>query len=84
MTIQYYSYKIEFQLRGASHVHGVLWVDWNRLEILPKNDVKKLTDAFKRIKQDEKLSPHEKELLTKFADEFITCSLKDPRTKKDC
>ena len=27
MAIQYHSYKVEFALRGAGHVHGVLWID---------------------------------------------------------
>ena len=31
MPIQYYSYKVEFALRGAGHIHGVLWMDWEQL-----------------------------------------------------
>ena len=60
MTIKYYSYKIEFALRGASHVHGVLWVDWNKLDIFPKEDIDKLNDAFKKIKDDIRLGDDEK------------------------
>ena len=28
MCIKYNSYKVEFALRGAGHIHGVLWMDW--------------------------------------------------------
>ena len=29
MNVDKYSYKVEFQDRGADHVHGVLWVNLN-------------------------------------------------------
>ena len=45
MSVKYYSYKIEFAMRGASHVHGVLWVDWKKLDIFPKDDIDKLTNT---------------------------------------
>ena len=25
--VKYYNYKVEFQARGAGHIHGVLWID---------------------------------------------------------
>ena len=34
MTIQNYSYKVEFAMRGAVHIHGVLWVDWGRFSAM--------------------------------------------------
>ena len=27
MCVEYYNYRVEFALRGAGHIHGVLWVD---------------------------------------------------------
>ena len=27
IPVQYYSYRVEFQLRGMAHVHGVLWLE---------------------------------------------------------
>ena len=27
MPVKYYNYKVEFQARGAGHIHGVLWID---------------------------------------------------------
>ena len=35
MGINYNSYKVEFALRGAAHIHGVLWVDWEKCEAIP-------------------------------------------------
>ena len=32
LPVKYYSYKVEFQARGAGHIHGVLWLDTDRLE----------------------------------------------------
>merc|ERR1712218_364346 len=32
LPVKYYSYKVEFQQRGAPHIHGVLWLDLDKLE----------------------------------------------------
>ena len=32
MCAEYYNYRVEFQLRGAAHIHGTIWIDWDRLE----------------------------------------------------
>ena len=32
MCVDKYSYKVEFQERGAGHVHGVLWVNLHEIE----------------------------------------------------
>ena len=34
MCVQRFTYKTEFQNRGAAHVHGVLWVNMNKMERL--------------------------------------------------
>ena len=39
MAIEYYSYKVEFALRGAAHVHGVLWIDWKRVKIFNQDKI---------------------------------------------
>ena len=36
MNVDYYSYKAEFQDRGAGHVHGTLWVNMKKIESLLK------------------------------------------------
>ena len=28
--VKYYSYRVEFQLRGAAHIHGTIWVDFEK------------------------------------------------------
>ena len=75
---KYISYRIEFQARGAAHIHGVLWLDMEKIE----EDLKResgediqLVPAFKKLKYEEKLSAEEKKSLEIFTDKFITCSL---------
>ena len=36
MMVEYYSYKTEFQDRGAGHIHGVLWIKLHQIEKLCK------------------------------------------------
>ena len=81
MPTKYYSYKIEFALRGAAHAHGVLWMDWDSFTALPKSKVNNIKEAFHKIKNDVKLTSQEKESVCEFADSFISCSLKDPKTE---
>ena len=73
MKIKYYSYKVEFAMRGAAHIHGVLWVDLSNFDFLTKNLKKKsctnskvndkdedtvsLQSLFDRIRNEENLSP---------------------------
>ena len=30
--VKYYTFKVEFQQRGAAHIHGTLWLDTRKLE----------------------------------------------------
>ena len=34
MNVKYFTYKVEFQERGAGHIHGTLWLDLVKLENL--------------------------------------------------
>ena len=34
MCVQFYSFKVEFQQRGAAHIHGIIWLNLNMLERL--------------------------------------------------
>ena len=88
MPIKYYSYKVEFALRGAGHIHGVLWMDWEQLIKIEDGSCKtyqgKVTQikaALQKIKEDEPINSEEKECLAWLADKFISCSLKNPRIK---
>ena len=88
VRIKYYSYKVEFALRGAAHIHGVLWMDWDNFSALKsendehlKTKLKSLVKAFDKIKENLNLSTPDKDVLAEFADLSITCSLKDYKTK---
>ena len=83
MSIEYYSYKVEFALRGAGHIHGVLWVDWENLTIIDKSEVKLIKSALENIKNEEDMTDSEKQSLANFADKFISCSLKEKATRAE-
>merc|ERR1711894_228074 len=87
LSVQYYSYKVEIQERGAPHVHGVLWLDLGELENLCMVDgelsntrtsneqpLKGIGETFKKIKQSQKLTKEDKSVLVKWIDAFITVS----------
>ena len=42
MMVEYFSYKVEFQERGAGHIHGTLWLKLNMIERLIRNDINDL------------------------------------------
>jgi hypothetical protein len=82
MNIKHISYRVEFQGRGAAHIHGTLWLDMKRIEkILPftqidKNtETKHLSEAFRKLRDDLKLNDDEKKAIVILTDMFITCSL---------
>ena len=87
MSIEYHSYKVEFAMRGAGHIHGVLWVDWEKFVkkhtetfnedivdedgVIIEVDTSHVKLALQHIKDDQKLSKSETKALEKFADLFI-------------
>ena len=38
MMVEYYQYKVEFQERGAGHIHGTLWLKLDMMERLIRTD----------------------------------------------
>ena len=87
LSVQYYSYKVEIQERGAPHVHGVIWLNLSELENLYMVDgelsntrtsneqpLKGIGEIFKKIKQSQKLTNEDKAVLVKWIDAFITVS----------
>ena len=48
--------------RGAAHIHGTLWLDMQEIEKLPifKTEAGTLTEAFKKLRDDLKLTEEEK------------------------
>ena len=82
MNIEYYNYRVEFQMRGAGHIHGALWIDFESFVKDPRNsNMPNIKEALDAIGREEILSEQEKQVICKFADKFITCTLKDPSTK---
>ena len=85
MKIRNISYKVEFQGRGAGHIHGVLWSD---LSLFEKKDVQKepefehLTNSFRKLRENEDLQTEESLELAMFVNKFVTCSLNPDKLSK--
>ena len=73
MPVYRYSYKTEFQNRGAPHVHGVLWLNLGKLEKQEKFRGAKA--AFIKLRKGTPLSPADREVVCRMVDEFTTVSL---------
>ena len=80
LTLNHYNYRIEFQMRGAPHAHGTIWMNWAQFKGLPKETVRSIVQGLNLIKAGEKLEEHHQESLEQFADLFVSVSLKDPST----
>ena len=76
LSVRYYTYKVEFQQRGAAHVHGTLWLDTKKIEQIIGIDgtcpMKGLTLAFKKLRYNEDLNEDTIKSLVNFIDNFIT------------
>ena len=59
MNTKHYQYRIEFQARGAGHVHGVLWLDLTELE----KDFPGIENIFQSIKANQNFSDQELDIL---------------------
>ena len=73
MPVYRYSYKTEFQGRGAPHVHGVLWLNMGKLEKQEK--FRGVKAAFMKLRKGTPLSPADREVVCRMVDEFSTVSL---------
>ena len=50
MHVEFYNYRVEFQMRGAGHIHGVLWIDFDAFLNDDRNkEFSKLKEAFDAI-----------------------------------
>lgn len=73
MNTELFNYRIEFQARGAAHIHGVLWINFDGK--LPNNvDNKLVKSAFHKFRYDDIMLQDEENEVIKFIDAFITCS----------
>ena len=73
MPVHRYSYKTEFQNRGAPHVHGVLWLNLGKLEKQEK--FSGIKSVFIKLRRGTPLSPDDREVVCRMVDEFSTVSL---------
>ena len=82
LAVDHYCYRIEFQLRGAAHAHGTIWIDWDKLKDFTENEKKVIQESFEKIKKHEVLQKQHLQHLAMLADKFVSCSIKDPKTKQ--
>ena len=73
MKVRHISYRVEFQGRGAGHIHGVLWLDLKEVKVKGVSKVT-LGDAFKKLRFSQALDEEEIEAIEKFTDTFVTCT----------
>ena len=88
MKVKHISYRVEFQGRGAAHIHGTLWLDIKEIEKLKPFQEGNcrdgtLSDAFQKLRNDVKLNEAEKEAIVKLTDMFISCSLNPDTIHED-
>merc|ERR1711983_255410 len=81
MKAEYYHYRVEFQLRGAGHIHGVLWLDLPELE-KSKKEYAGLQSIMAKLRNSCSLNQKERETLAHFVDDFVSCSLKEESLEK--
>ena len=48
MKVRHITYRVEFQGRGAGHIHGVLWVD---IEEIEKDMKEELEEEMEKVKK---------------------------------
>ena len=83
MHVGFYNYRVEFQMRGAPHIHGVLWLDFKAFCADARNqEFNNVEEILNGIGNEMPLLKEQESLLAKFCDKFITCTLKDPETKE--
>ena len=80
MKTRYFHWRVEFQRRGAGHIHGVLWVDLEKIEKMNNGELRGLKYAMgklKNLKNPQHLDLNDQAVLAKYVDKFVTCSLED-------
>ena len=73
MKVRHISYRVEFQGRGAGHIHGVLWLDMKELKVKDVSN-ELLREAFDKLRHSQELEQDEARSIEKFADAFVTCT----------
>ena len=73
LRVRHISYRVEFQGRGAGHIHGVLWLDINQIEIAGVAS-ETLASSFEKLRYSSALEEEEVKALERFTDTFVTCT----------
>ena len=73
MKIMHLSYRVEFQGRGAGHIHGVLWVDLKKIKV-EGVETTTLIEAFENLRHRKTLEGNEADAIERFTDKFTTCT----------
>ena len=73
MKVRHISYRVEFQGRGAAHIHGVLWLDLKELKVEGVHN-SELQEAYKKLRHSQPLDSEEVWALERFTDTFVTCT----------
>ena len=58
MNVKFYNYRVEFQVRGAGHIHGVLWLDLEQLD----EQFQGLQNILNKLRNSSLLSESEKKI----------------------
>ena len=91
MKVKNMSHRVEFQGRGAAHIHGTLWLDMKKIEeselfkakLHEDSSPGNLSEAFRKLRDNVKLNDSEKEVIAIFTDLFVTCSLNPETAHED-
>ena len=90
LAIKYFSDKMEYQGRGAGHIHGVAWSDLRKVsELIEKerevgvilssqdkdSDISHLENAYQSLQRSQPLIEVERDALIDFIDRAVTCTL---------
>ena len=70
MHVKYYNFRVEFQMRGAGHIHGVLWLDMTVIDKMFPG----INAVMEKLQTGEKLLQSEQGTAGSFVDAFISCS----------
>ncbi len=69
-AVKFYTYRVEFQARGAAHVHGTLWLDMEHFE----KKIPGINLVMQKLQFGNALSSVEQEIASRFVDTFVTVS----------
>ena len=87
MNVKYYTYKVEFQDRGAGHIHGTLWLSMDKIEQITVDNGEKpfanLKRAFKKFRNNDNLNNDEINCVQTFIDRYTTVSIHELSVGKE-